>query len=170
MNATQQSLRLTGPRVHISPIVGGGLLAAVLVIGALAVGRQAPAAAAPQIPFDAVQFRAEEHAAMVPQVPFDWVRFRAEEREAMNPIAPYGDSLYRAQQRSAPAQIPFDAVKFRAEEHAAMNPLAPYGDLLYRAQLAATATADATIDEAESRATRHGTQSSGLGGRGIQAR
>ena len=36
MNATQQSLRLTGPRVHISPIVGGGLLAAVLVIGALA--------------------------------------------------------------------------------------------------------------------------------------
>jgi hypothetical protein len=169
MNATQQSLRLTGPRVRISPVVGGGLLAAVLVIGALAVARQAPAAAAPQIPFDAVQFRAEEHAAMVPQVPFDWVRFRAEEREATNPIAPYGDSLYRAQQLSVP-QIPFDAVKFRAEEHAAMNPLAPYGDTLHRAQLAATATADATLDEAESRATRNQAPSTGLGGRGIQAK
>ena len=168
MNAMQQSLRLTGPRVRISPVVGGGLLAAVLVIGALAVARQAPAAAAPQIPFDAVQFRAEEHAAMVPQVPFDWVRFRAEEREATNPLAPYGDTLYRAQQLSAPAQIPFDAVKFRAEEHAAMNPLAPYGDSLHRAQqLAGSATFDGTLDEAERRATRNQAPSTGAGGRGI---
>ena len=119
MNAMQQSLRLTGPRVRISPVVGGGLLAAVLVIGALAVARQAPAAAAPQIPFDAVQFRAEEHAAMVPQVPFDAVKFRAEEHAAMNPLAPYGDSLHRAQQLAGSA--PFDGTLDEAVRRATRN-------------------------------------------------
>jgi hypothetical protein len=108
---TTQTLRLAGPKTRIAPVVGSGILAVVLVIGALAVTRQAPgqpntlpAAAAPT--FDAVKFRAEEHAALAPQVPFDWVRFRAEEREAMYPLAPYGDSLYRAQQRTATKQAP----------------------------------------------------------------
>jgi hypothetical protein len=149
MSATQQTLRLAGPKTRIAPVVGGGILAAVLVIGALAVTRQAPgqqnalpAVAAPT--FDAVKFRAEEHAAFAPQVPFDWVRFRAEERAAMYQLAPYGDTLYRAQQLAAP-QIPFDAVQFRAEEHTAMNPLAPYADTLYRAQQrAATSKAPST--------------------------
>ena len=195
MTNAQRTWHVAGPKISISPIVGMGLVVAVLAIGVVAVARQAstqqsttPAIVVPAIDsahlradaqwakpapaFDAVRFRAEEHAAFAPQAPFDAVAFRAEEHAAIvQPSAdqptywrPYDSSTsnptfdvfrYLSERGLLSTGLPFDAVAFRAEEHAAFAPLAPYNDSLYNAQR---------------RARTDGPQTTSSGGRGIQAR
>jgi hypothetical protein len=178
MTNAQRTWHVAGPRISISPTVGIGLVAAVLAIGAIAVARQSatqqsttPAVVAP---FDAVKFRAEEHAAIPPRAQFDAVKFRAEEHAAIVQPPAYQPTYWRPYDSSSnptldimrylsergllsnsSGQVPFDAVAFRAEEHAAMTPLAPYNDTLYNAQR---------------RARTDGPPTSSGGGRGIQAK
>jgi hypothetical protein len=94
MTAGQSTRHLS--RVSIAPAPLAALLAATLVGGSIigagitlqlgstdtnsaAIGAPARAAAT----FDAVKFRAEEHAALLPQAEFDAVKFRAEEHAAL---------------------------------------------------------------------------------------
>lgn len=120
MTTSPQTLQTSSPTVRLAPVVGAGLLVAALAIGGLALSRPAaapqtrPAVALPT--FDAVQFRAGEHAALAAPV-FDAVQFRAGERAALGPAAGFNAIQFRAEEHAAsgPAAT-FDAVQFRAEE------------------------------------------------------
>jgi len=72
MTNAQRTWRIAGPKITISPIVGMGIVVAVLAIGVVAVARQAPiqqsttpAAVAPAL--DAAHQRADDQWATAPQ-------------------------------------------------------------------------------------------------------
>lgn len=94
MTAGQTTRRLSN--VSLAPAALAALLAATLLSGAMIGGAitiqlgsnhvAAPAIGGvqPAAPFDAVQFRLDEHAGLAPQARFDIVQFRAGERAPLD--------------------------------------------------------------------------------------
>ena len=141
MTTSLQSVNTSGSSLRVKAVVGGGIVAAWLVLGGLALSRQTAQTTTPAIE-NVAPFRAAD----------DFVRAPAVQ------LAPFRPAGFYA---TAPK---WDAVKFRAEEHAAIPPvektywgphapkisnpsvdlmrgqsgtnsvLEPYRDMLYRAE------------------------------------
>jgi len=160
MTTSLQSVNTSGSSLRVKAVVGGGIVAAWLVLGGLALSRQTAQTTTPAIenvapfraaddfvrapavqlaPFrpagfyatapkwDAVKFRAEEHAAIPPVAPWDAVKFRAEEHAAIPPV----EKTYWGPH--AP-KISNPSVDLMRGQSGTNSVLEPYRDLLYRAE------------------------------------
>jgi hypothetical protein len=109
MTAGQTTRRLSSPSLApvplaallVAALLGGAILGAAITMKVGSNGVAAPAIGIvqPAAPFDAVQFRLEEHAGLAPQATFDIVRFRAGER------APLGGSTGSGSVKSEPRHL-----------------------------------------------------------------
>ena len=119
MTTSLQSVNTSGSSLRVKAVVGGGIVAAWIVLGGLALSRQTAQTTTPAIQ-NVAPFRAADDLVRTPAsqlAPFRPAGFYA--------TAPKWDAAtFRAEEHAAiPPVAPWDAVKFRAEEHAAIPPV-----------------------------------------------